>query len=117
MRLIDIVGLESESNGRSCPDHEICGYIVKEGDILHLQETSVRIGDSTEYAIKASLLNSDSGCCVVGFIPKRLLKASYIKRVKFVQVLKLYSDSDNRQDRRRSKQNCGMALCKIMTLQ
>jgi hypothetical protein len=56
---LEIVGLLSSTNGRSCSVHSECGRCVVPGDILRLKETIVSIGDKMETVEKPVLLPPD----------------------------------------------------------
>lgn len=49
---IEMVGLYSDSNGRSCTMHDCCGTTVKKGDLLRLIPTVVTINGKDENAVK-----------------------------------------------------------------
>ena len=49
---LEIVGLRSHTNGRSCCVHATCGEHVVEGDVLRLVEDVVEIDGKAETAIK-----------------------------------------------------------------
>jgi hypothetical protein len=108
---LEIVGLHSATNGRSCCQHATCGYHVACGDILRLVKTVVTVNGITEEAIKLVKVADGTESCTVAFVPR--LFASLPKTLdrvgKFCQVVELYDTSDNTHKRRLSKQNYGMA--------
>jgi hypothetical protein len=53
LRYIDVVGLEMNTNGRSCEAHDICGRSVQVGDILVLKNAIVTIEEIQEGAVAA----------------------------------------------------------------
>ena len=73
---IEIVGLTSGTNGRSCTLHEICGNQVGEGNIVRLVRTILpnAVSGGHEDAIKCVLIGQDGeDACIVGFIPRAMV--------------------------------------------
>lgn len=108
---LEIVGLNAANNNRSCSQHETCGEHVIPGDVLRLVRCVVTIKGETEEAIKLVKIADGTATCTVAFVPRVFAKEQKVLRNinKFVQVLELYSDSDNSHKRRMSYQNLGMA--------
>ena len=60
---LEIVGLESSSNGRSCTIHRACGTSVAAGDVLRLVRCTVPVNGETEEAVKcAKVVDSVDKC-------------------------------------------------------
>jgi hypothetical protein len=108
---LEIVGLDSSSNGRFCCVHRVCGETVCVGDLLRLMPTIVEIKGVPEPAIKLVKIVDGSDGCTVAFVPR--VQASLPKIVsnlnQFCVVKELYATSDNRYKRARSNRNMGMA--------
>ena len=92
---LEIVGLRSGTNDRSCCQHEICGAQVLVGDVLRLVKCIVTINGKTEEAIKLVKIDHGSETCTVAFVPRAYTKLPMVmERInKFVQVVELYSGS------------------------
>lgn len=111
LRDIEIVGLDSSTNGRSCTLHECCGSVLMVGDIIRLQKVVVDIAGRPEDAVRCVLIRSGRDSCTVGFIPKVLIYAPRIKDHlnKFAQIVEDYRISKNKVKREKSHRNCGVA--------
>jgi hypothetical protein len=108
LKCVDIVGLEKDTNGRSCNQHDICGRSVVIGDVLVLTKTIVTIDGKAEGAVSAQQVRNGEIGCRVGFVSKAMI-ARAVEGL-LVQVIELYSQSQSRQDRNRSHRNGGVAL-------
>jgi hypothetical protein len=110
---IEIVGLESCTNGRSCHIHEVCGEHVEEGDLLRLVPTVVTIDGKTQEAIKLVRLMDGADGCTVAFIPRILMDLPQVQRniKSFAQVRELYRNSTNKYKKHKSYRNMGCASC------
>jgi hypothetical protein len=115
---IEIVGLYSGENDRSCTGHKICGEAVKLGDILRLKNTVVTINGAAEEAVKLVKIDNGMETCTVAFIPRVLARLPKVQMQigKTVQVVELYKDSGNSQKRLMSHQNKGMASAVFVDL-
>lgn len=113
-RDLEIVGLLSGTNGRTCCMHDICGSYVQVGDILRLKKCVVETRpDVVEDAIQCVRIVDGVESCKVAFIPRSHMHS---KRVMeningYIQVTDLYSSSSNAMKRRKSQQNRGIAGC------
>ena len=108
---LEVVGLLSDSNGRSCTLHACCGEHVVVGDTLRLVACVVTVSDKTEEAVKAVKISDGVDGCTVGFIPRVQARLPKVKQHlnKFVQVVELYKDANSPYKRSKSFQNKGMA--------
>ena len=108
---LEIVGLESSSNGRSCTIHRACGMGVAVGDVLRLVRCTVSVNRETEEAVKCVKVVDSVDTCTVAYVPRvqaRLAKVEgHIN--KFVQVVELYDGSANAYKQAKSTSNHGMA--------
>lgn len=108
---LEIVGLLSDTNGRSCCQHDVCGKHVRKGDVLVLRQCVVPVHGKIQEAIK--LIKVEDGCerCTVAYVPRAFVSNPKIaKNINhFVQVLEIYEHSSNTYKRRLAHQNCGMA--------
>jgi hypothetical protein len=123
---IDVVGVDSGSHGRHCENHTVCGHFVKANDYLCCK-WAVQKFDSGELesCVQVHKLAADGHiCCHVGYLPRRLVKASRDKDdgekdggkrydgmwLKVIQDLRL---SDNSAERSRSHRNFGIVYCHV----
>jgi hypothetical protein len=110
---VEIVGLRSNSNGRSCCQHTCCGKRVQVGDVLRLKLTYVTINRKTEEAIKLVKIADGTDTCTVAFMKKDLIRKPSVrsKLDKFVMVTELYKDSETPEKLALDKTNRGVAGC------
>ena len=108
---LEIVGLYSDTNERSCVLHETCGMTVKQGDVLRLVQSVVEINGVVEPAVKCVKVVNGIDACTVAFVPRIYQKQPKVQDHlnKFVTVLELYADSNNTYKRNLSTSNFGMA--------
>ena len=113
---LEIVGLKSATNGRSCSIHRCCGKAVAVGDVLRLVTTVVEVEGKQETAVKCVKVVNGIDGCTVAFVPwveASLPKVkSHINR--FVQVKELYDQSISNYKQRKSHMNLGMAAVVIL---
>ena len=116
MHDLEIVGLKSATNGRSCCIHRCCGEEVKLGAILRLVKCTVAVDGVAEEAVKCMLVNEGIDGCTVAFVPRVLAKLPLVKKQlnKFVVVTDLYDQSPNKYKRDKLFKNSGMAA--VVTL-
>jgi hypothetical protein len=112
----EIVGLNANTNGRSCTLHECCGKEVEPGDVLRLVPTSVSIDGVIEDAVKCVLVIQGNDTCTVGFVPRVIANTEMVKEhhYLFVQVKEVYDDSDNTYKHKKSYKNHGMAKVAVL---
>ena len=72
---VEVVGIESNTQGRSCEHHSTCGSLVEEDVVLRLRKVQVIVDGSEETAIAAYDVVSDGiDSCRVGFLKKHRVK-------------------------------------------
>ena len=113
---LEIVGLNSSTNGRSCCIHACCGESVAVGDVIRLVKTVVTIDGHDEEAVKCVKVVNGADACTVGFVPR--VEAALPKVCshlnKFAQVKELYHQSTSNYKRRKSHMNHGMAAVALL---
>jgi hypothetical protein len=123
---IDVIGVDNGSHGRNCERHDVCGHFVKGDDYLFCKWAVQKFdSDLAESCVQVFKLAADGHAgCHVGYLPRRLVKASRNKDnnqkdggksydgvwLKVVADLRL---SDNSAERSRSHRNFGMVYCHI----
>lgn len=115
--ILEIVGLYSDTNGRSCSVHAICGDHVNVGDVLRLVATVVDYKGSLEPAVKCVKVVDGTDACTVAFVPRNLSDLPKVKEHlnKFVQVTELYAESKNTYKRSKAKANYGVAAVRLLS--
>jgi len=111
----EIVGLHGTSNGRSCTSHACCGENLSPDDLIRFKFDVIEIEGHVEDAIKVVRIRDGAESCVVGFLPRNIVKVFKEKFVgQFAQVIELYDDSENTTMRRKSHRNKGMASFRLL---
>jgi hypothetical protein len=110
---IEIVGLHSPTNGRSCSIHAVCGVNVRKGDLLRVVRTVVSVGDQEHQALKCVRVMDGVDGCTVAFVQKFWMRLPIVKENinKFVVVKELYATCNNLYKREKSSRMFGMASC------
>jgi hypothetical protein len=118
---VDVVGLQSETHGRSCDVHMCCGHHVGVNDklvcIWQVQQIDERTNAALEEVVQVHKIGRDGlVTCHVGYLPKRLFCKHGSKRfdLMFLKVKHDLRCSDNSHERQRSHRNYGMVLCDII---
>ena len=113
---LEIVGLESNTQGRSCDMHATCGCLVKEDVVLRLRKVQVVVEGMEESAIAAYHVSDGVDSCRVGFLKRHLVKHSKQYEGALVQVTEVYSGlSESPTKRRLFHRNIGCCQCAIIT--
>ena len=113
---VEIVGVNSLTNRRSCEEHGICGEVVIEDVVLHLRKVQVQINQQEQSAIAAFWVSDGIDRCRVGYLPK-----AYVKNWKqydgaLVQVIEVYSaESDSPMKRQKFHRNHGLAVAVVIS--
>jgi hypothetical protein len=113
---IEICGLTSSDNGRSCTIHPCCGKFVTVGDVLRLRETVVDIEGYPEAAIKLVKIIDGLEGCIVAFIPiNHHTRQVIIEQInKFCIVTELYKDSKNTYEIKKDYRMMGAGLASLL---
>ena len=113
---VEIVGVNSPTNGRSCEEHPICGEVVIEHVVLHLRMVQVLMNKQEQSAIAAFWVSDGIDCCRIGYLPK-----AYVKNWKqydgaLVQVVGVHSgDSDSPMKHKKFHRSHGLAVAVIIS--
>ena len=111
----EIVGLKASNNGRSCESHECCGENLSADDLICFRFCVLDFEDGPEEAIKAVRIRDGTESCVVGFLPRNIVKSRKAKFIdKFAQVIELYEYSENRTKIGKSNRNLGIASFRLL---
>ena len=113
---VEIVGVNSPTNGRSCEEHRICGEVVIEYVVLGHRKVQIQINQQEQSAIAAFWVSDGIDCCHVGYLPK-----AYVKNWKqydgaLVQVIEVYSAvSDSPTKRQKFHRHHGLSMAVIIS--
>jgi hypothetical protein len=113
---VEIVGTESNTQGRSCEEHDICGSVMAEDVVVRLRKVQVVVNRKEESAIAAYHVSDGIDRCRVGFLPRHLLKHSKQYDGVLAQVIEVYSkDSASPTSRRKFHRNMGCCVAAIIS--
>ena len=87
-KCVDVVGLNHDTNGRSCESHDICGNHLEPDETLIVKSCIVDIEGVEEGALSVSKISNGQVICRVGFIAKSSI--SRISNNTILQVIELY---------------------------
>lgn len=114
--LIEIVGIEESGRGRSCEEHAICGAeaLVLDSVVRFRSIQQMNEQGKEESAIGVFWVTDGIDRCLVGFLPRHMVKhkAKYDGRV--AQIVEFLKDSTSPSQRRRSYANRGMCLAAFL---
>jgi hypothetical protein len=114
---VDIVGIESNTQGRSCEEHDICGKSsIAEDAVVRFRKVQIVVNGKEESAIAAYHVSDGIDRCRVGFLKRHLLK--HWKRYDGVlaQVIEVYSkESDSPTKRKNFYHNKGCCVAAIIS--
>ena len=113
---VEIVGVNSPTNGRSCEEHRICGEVVIEDVVLRLRKVQVQMNQHKQSAIAAFWVSDGIDRCRVGYLPKAFVKNWKQYDGTLVQVIEDYSgDSDSPTKCQNFHRNHGLAVAVIIS--
>jgi hypothetical protein len=110
--IVDIVGTEESSNGRSCKKHACCGCVLGINVVVRFRVVQLeRPGDKEQpkaYAIAAYHVTEGIDSCKVDFLRRHLLRYKEEYDGCIAQITEVMSDkSDSPSDRAKYKRNGG----------
>ena len=113
---VEIVGVNSATNGRSCEEHPICGEVVIEDMVLCLRKVQVLINQQEKSAVMAFWVLDGIDCCHIGHLPKAYVKKWKQYEGALGQVVEVYSgDSDSPTKHQKFHRNHGLTVGVIIS--
>ena len=113
---VEVVGIESNTQGRNCEHHSTCGSLVEEDVVLRLRKVQVIVDGSEETAIAAYVVSDGIDSCRVGFLKRHLVKHWKRYDGALAQVTEVYErDSSSPTKRKMFHHNIGCCLCSIIS--
>ena len=114
---VEIVGIESGTNGRSYYQHDICGSLVEEDVVLRLRKIQIRNSfGQKETAIAAFHVTDGIDQCHAGFLPRHFVPHAPSFDGVLVQVTEVYSPtSESVSKRKKFRHNMGCCLATLIT--
>ena len=112
---MEIVGIESGTNGRSCYQHDVCGSVIEEDVVVRLRKMQIRNSfGKEETAIAAFHVTDSIDQCHVGFLPRHFVPHALSFDGVLAQVTEVYSPTSQSLSKR--KKFCHNMGCCIATL-
>jgi hypothetical protein len=114
--VVDIVGIEESSHGRSCSLHDVCGNRLSMDSVVRLRKVQI-INDygREETAVAAYWVTDGVDLCRVGFLPRQYIKQADKYDGKLAQITEFLSESESPYCRHLSHRNRGMCHAAIIT--
>ena len=89
--MIEIFGIESPTNGRSCEEHANCGSVIQDDVVVRLRKVQVLIEGKEETAIAAFWVSAGVDRCRVGYLPKFHVKHWKLLEGALAQIIEVYA--------------------------
>ena len=112
---VEILGLNQGTNGRSCPDHDNCGSVVKPDVVCRLRKVQVIIQGKEESAIAAYWVTDGIDSCRVGFLPKHCVCHWRLYEGRLAQVTEMYKDNTSPHKRKQDYKNMGCCMAALIS--
>ena len=114
---VEIVGIEANSNGRSCFQHDVCGTLVEEDVVLRLRKVQILNSlDREETSIAAYRVSDGINQCHVGFLQRQFVAHAETFDGVLAQVTEVYTvGSDTPIKRKKCRHNMGCRLAALIS--
>ena len=114
--IVEIVGINSNTNGHSCEEHHTCGCVLEEDCLVRLRKRQVYINGHEQSAVGVYWVSDGVDQCLVGYLHRHQVK--HLNKLEGVlcQVTEVYSDnSDSPTKRHKHKKNFGHGIAAIVS--
>lgn len=109
--LIEIVGIQESGRGRSCEEHNVCGEALMLDSVVRFRSIQIiNEKGKEETAIGVFWVTDGVDRCLVGFLPRHLVKHSVQYEGRVAQVVEFLRESESPSQRKRSHQNRGICM-------
>ena len=110
-RTVEILGIQSPRNGRSCKEHPICGCVLQEDSVVCFRKVQVLIDGKEESAIVAFWVSHGIDRCRVGYLPKYHVTHWKSLEGALAQITEIYTeDSESPTKQQKHYRNSGCAI-------
>ena len=114
--IVQIVGINSHTNGHSCEEHHTCGCVLEEDSLIQLQKHQVYINGHEQSAVGVYWVSDGMDRCLVGYLHRHQVKHLNKLEGALCQVTEVYSDnSDSPTKWHKHKKNFGCAIAAIVS--
>ena len=113
---VEIFGIDSPTNGRTCEEHRICGHVLQEYVVIRFRKVQVVIKEKEESAIAAFWVSDGIDRCHVSYLPRHCVK--HWKRLEgcLGQIIEVYGeDADSPMKRQKHHRNSGVAVAALIS--
>ena len=113
---VEIVGINSNTNGQSCEEHHTCGCVLAEDTLVRLQKHQVYINGYEKSAVGVYWVSDGVDRCLVVFLHRHQVKHLNKLEGALCQVTEVYSDnSDSPTEHHKHNKNFGCAIAAIVS--
>ena len=114
--IVKIVGINSNTNGRSCEEHDTCGCVLEEDSLIRLQKHQVYINGHEQSAVGVYWVSDGVDQCLVGYLHRHQVKHLNKLEGALCQVTEVYSDNSESPTKcHKHKKNFGCAIAAIVS--
>ena len=114
--IVEIVGINSTTNGRSCEQYHTCGCVLEEDTLVRLRKRQVYINGCEQSAVGVYWVSDGMDQCLVGYLHHHQVKHLNKPEGALCQVTEVYSDnSDSPRKQHKHKKNFGCAIAAIVS--
>ena len=106
--VINIVGINPSSNGRSCEEHQVCGSVLKLDSIVRFREVQIIVKGKEETTLVVYWVTDGVDCCHVGFLPRHMVKYKEACDGRLAQVVEFLSESNIHEIHARNHRGTGV---------
>ena len=72
--VIDIVGINESSNGRSCEEHQVCSSVLKLDSLVRFREVQIILKGKEETALVVYWVTDGINHCFVEFLVRHMVQ-------------------------------------------
>lgn len=113
--LIEIVGIEEGGRGRSCEEHQICGEALGLDSVVRFRSIQIlNEAGKEETAVGVYWVTDGVDRCLVGFLPRHLVKHRSTYEGRVAQIVEFLKASESPTQRRRSHQKRGVCMAAFL---
>ena len=114
--IVEIVGINLNTNGCSCEEHHTCGCVLAEDTLVQLLKHQVFINGHGQSAVGVYWVSDGVDQCLVGFLHHHQVKHLNKLEGALCQVTDVYSDNSESPTKcHKHKKNYGCAIAAIVS--
>ena len=114
--IVEIVGINYNTNGHSCEEHHTCGCVLEEDSLVRLQKRQVYVNGHEQSGVGVYWVSDGVDRCLVGYLDCHQMKHLNKLEGGLCQVTEVYSDnSDSPRRWHKHNKNVGCAIAATVT--